>query len=152
MEYGAKFHRPKLSNADMEIRLREAGLSATLQRIEIGRYILSEADHPTADEVFRWAEGRLAKISLATVYNTLHSLAEAGLIREVRFPHLEKVIYDSNTSDHFHFYDSQSEKIFDLPAEIINIESDFFKGIEIEKMDLFIKGQRKSKTTKKQHT
>ncbi len=133
-----------LSTKEIEKKLQDAGVKPTLQRISLARYILCEADHPTADEIKEWAETHLAKISQATIYNTLKALADAGLIRAFRFSHSERVIYDCNITDHFHFLDEKSGRIYDLHKEDIGIKIEIPKKFKIKSMDLIIKGEIKS--------
>ncbi len=83
-------------------KLEAAGVNPTAHRIAIYLYVLSEADHPTADDVKRWADENFPKLSLATVYNTLKTLVGAKLLKELKLPHIGKVLYDCNVSDHHH--------------------------------------------------
>src|SRR5262249_26897232 len=73
--------KPKscLTPIEIENRLNEHGVQPTAQRIAICRYVLCEADHPTAEDVKKWADANFPKMSLATVYNTLGILVAAGL-------------------------------------------------------------------------
>lgn len=136
--------RKILSVQDIEQRLLEKKVQPTLQRIAICRYVLCEADHPTAEQVFEWAQGSLDKISQATVYNTLGTLTEAGLLRTFKFPHSEKVIYDCNTENHFHFFDEKSEKIFDIESDNIHVKFDLPKKYKVNGLDLILKGEIKN--------
>jgi Fur family iron response transcriptional regulator len=133
----------QFSTEEIEKKLVEKGVQATLQRIAICKYVLSESDHPTADDVFEWAQKHLAKISQATVYNTLGTLADAGILRTFKFPHSEKVVYDCNTEDHFHFFDEKSGKLVDIEPESIKINLDLPKKFKVKAMDLVIKGEIK---------
>ena len=131
------------STEEIESKLTSNGVQATLQRIAICKYVLSDADHPTADDVFEWAHKNLAKISQATVYNTLGVLAEAGIVRTFKFPHSEKVVYDCNTEDHFHFFDEKSGKLLDLESDAIKVSVDLPKKFKVKGMDLVLKGEIK---------
>lgn len=132
-----------LSQKEIETRLREAGVQPTLQRISICQYVLCEADHPTAEEVHAWAEKNLATISLATVYNTLNTLVSAGILREFRFPHTEKVIYDDNIEDHFHFLDEKTQKLYDIEPKDVSLSLEIAKHYEVKGMDVVLRGQLK---------
>jgi Fur family iron response transcriptional regulator len=129
-----------LTNQEIESRLRQAGLQPTLQRISICKYVLCEADHPTAEQVFAWAEQNMSKISLATVYNTLHSLVEAGLIREFKFAHSEKAVYDNNIEEHFHFLDLETQKLLDVDPASIQVQLSHSLPFEISKTDILFQG------------
>lgn len=133
-----------LSKQEIEKKLIEAGVQPTLQRLALARYILCEADHPTADEIKIWAEAHLEKISQATVYNTLNALVEANLVRAFRFPHSERLIYDCNISDHFHFLDEKTGRIYDLHADDIGMKIEIPKKFKIKSMDIMLKGEVKN--------
>ncbi len=136
--------RACLTSSEIETRLREAGVQPTLQRIAICQYVLCEADHPTAEEVHAWAEKNLAKISLATVYNTLNVLVEAGLLKEFKFQHVDKVIYDDNIEEHFHFLDEKSGKLYDIHKDDVKLSVELQKKFKVSGFDLLIKGETKS--------
>lgn len=129
-----------LTTQEIQKRLVDAGVQATVQRISICRYVLCEAEHPTAEDVHSWAEKNLATISLATVYNTLGTLVKAGILREFRFPHTEKVIYDNNIEDHYHFLDEATQKLHDVCLDDIKISVDIAKRYKIKQMDILLKG------------
>lgn len=135
--------KAKYSTQDIEKKLFDAGLQPTMQRIALSQYIMNDSDHPTAEEVFAWAEQKLSKISQATVYNTLNSLVNSGLIRSFRFPHSDKVIYDCKTEDHFHFIDESSGKVYDISAEDIKLKMEIPKKYKINSLDVFLKGEIK---------
>jgi len=130
--------------AEIEQRLVERSVLPTAQRIPICRYVLCEADHPTADDVKRWTDKNFPKLSLATVYNTLKTLVGAGLLREFRFPHSEKVIYDSNVVDHFHFLDEESGKLFDLSGEHVEVraKSAVPEGYTLDTIEVVLRGRK----------
>lgn len=129
-----------LTTQEIQARLSNAGVQPTLQRISICQFVLCDADHPTAEEVHSWAEKNLPTISLATVYNTLGTLVKAGLLREFRFPHTEKVIYDNNLEDHYHFLDESTQKLYDVDLDDIQVSVDIAKKYKIKQMDVLLKG------------
>ncbi len=132
------------SPEEIEKKIAEKGLQATLQRISLCQYLMNEADHPTAEDVYSWAQKNLAKISQATVYNTLGALTEAGLIRTFKFPHSEKVVYDSNIDDHFHFFDEKSGKLLDVETSSVKVTVDLPKKFKVKTMDIILNGEIKS--------
>lgn len=139
-----KDKRACLTSQEIEDRLKAAGVQPTLQRISICRFVLCEADHPTAEVVHAWAEKNLAKISLATVYNTLNTLVQAGLLKEFKFQHSDKAIYDDNIEEHFHFLDEKSGQLFDIHKDDVKLSVDLQKKFKISGFDLLIKGETKS--------
>jgi Fur family iron response transcriptional regulator len=129
-----------LSPGEIEARLQQAGIQPTAQRIAICRYVLCQADHPTADQVKDWADKNFPKMSLATVYNTLNLLVKAGLLQELRLPHSDKVIYDNNLSPHHHFLDEKSGELFDLADGEVELSPKLKKNFQVSGMQIFLKG------------
>lgn len=133
-----------MTTVEIEERLRAAGINATAQRLAICRFVLCEADHPTVDDIKTWADANLPKISLATVYNTMHTLEEAGLVRSFQFPHSDKVVYDSTLNDHYHLYDANSGRIVDIPTDVVEIKQDRIKDVDVESASIVLYGRIKS--------
>ncbi len=101
-------------NQSLEIVLLSHGVKPTPQRMVIAEYLLNTCDHPTAEDVLAAVAGKLpVDLSRATVYNTISSLKDAGLVREV-FTEPGKVRYDANLFDHHHFVDRKSGRVFDV--------------------------------------
>jgi len=132
-----------LKPEEIEVMLRKAGLQPTAQRIAICRYVFCEADHPTAEDVKRWADKHLPKISLATVYNTLSALAKAGLLLELKLSHSDCVVYDVNTERHFHFLDEKTGKLFDVGEEELGLELKLKGGLKARAIEVLIRGTSK---------
>ena len=82
--------------------LRDAGLRMTHQRLEIVRVLAADETHPDVEAVFRAVRERVPTISLDTVYRTLATLAERGLIVRVLFTP-GPARYDANSARHHHF-------------------------------------------------
>jgi Fur family transcriptional regulator, peroxide stress response regulator len=81
---------------------REAGLKATHQRIEIYRTLAATDEHPDAESIYRRARKRIPSISFDTVYRTLRTLDEKGLIARVGLA-MERQRFDANGRKHHHF-------------------------------------------------
>lgn len=128
---------------EIQERLQNAGVQPTLQRLAICKFVLNEADHPTADDVKEWADTNLGKISQATVYNTLNTLVDAGILKEFKFPHSEKVVYDCNTHDHFYFVDESTGKIYDIDPADVKLDIAIPKKFKVKDIKLVLKGEVK---------
>jgi Fe2+ or Zn2+ uptake regulation protein len=99
--------------------LERHGLKVTPQRMVIAEFLLHTDTHPTADEVFKVVEDRLPAISRATVYNTLNTLVEAGVLHAVSTePGITR--YDANQEPHHHFVDTATGTLHDLPWELVD--------------------------------
>jgi Fur family iron response transcriptional regulator len=95
-------------------RLKAAGLRPTRQRVALGRLLFSNGDrHVTAEALHDEALREQIPVSLATIYNTLHQFTEAGLLREVAIEG-SKTYFDTNTSDHHHFYFEHEGVLMDI--------------------------------------
>ena len=131
-----------MSQQQLIDKLESAGINATAQRIAVCRYVFCEADHPTADDVKVWADRNFPKMSLATVYNTLNTLVEAGLLRELRLPHSESAVYDCNTSVHHHFLDEDSGRLIDLDENDLEISLKLKRQFKVRQIEVLLKGTR----------
>lgn len=132
-----------LSPSEIEGRLLAANVQPTAQRIAICRFVLCQADHPTADQVKDWADKNFPKMSMATVYNTLGLLVKAGLLKELRFAHSDKVIYDINVGHHHHFLDEKSGRLIDLDPEEVEISPKLKKMFDLKEIQVLLRGNIK---------
>ena len=118
------------------------GLRMTRQRRTVYRVLLDELDHPTANDVFRRAQGLMPSISLATVYNCLEALVEHGLVNQVNFDR-EPSRFCSNLKEHVHFHDEKTGVIHDIvfkPGAKLEDLLELPKGTEVRELDLTIRG------------
>lgn len=123
--------------------LKKAGINATAQRIAVGRFVLFEADHPTADEVKAAVDKVFPKISMATIYNTLHTLEKAGILRAVKLPHTGRVVYDSNVEPHYHMIDEDSGALTDLHEDMVKLQHELDREYDIHDVEIFFRGVKK---------
>ncbi|MGZ3650165.1 MAG: Fur family transcriptional regulator [Bdellovibrionota bacterium] len=135
-----KEHSHCLSPSEVESHLLAAGVQPTAQRIAICRFVLCQAEHPTADQVKDWADKNFPKLSLATVYNTLNLLVKAGLLKELRFPHMERAVYDNNISPHYHFLDEKSGELFDVAADEVEVSPKLKAMFQVKSVEVLFKG------------
>ena len=104
-------------------RLRGAGLRPTRQRIALAKLLFDAGDrHVTAEELHGEAESGNAAVSLATVYNTLHQFTAAGLLRQVVVDS-GRSYFDTNTSDHHHFFFEDTGRLKDIPGDAVTVST-----------------------------
>jgi len=104
-------------------RLRGAGLRPTRQRLALAKLLFGQGSrHVTAESLFNEARAKRVNLSLATVYNALHDFTDKGLLREISIK-AGQSYFDTNTSDHHHFYFERSGKLQDVPLESIRINA-----------------------------
>jgi Fur family iron response transcriptional regulator len=122
-------------------RLRAVGLRPTRQRLALARLLFDNEDrHITAEQLHGEALGADIRVSLATVYNTLHQFTEAGLLREV-VVEPGRSYFDTNTADHHHFFCEATSKLQDIPGRDV-VVSEFPLpplGTEICRVDVIIR-------------
>ena len=118
LESGMSEHSTRESVTEL---LRAHGIAPTRQRTEIAQALFEKRWHPSADEILGVVNERHAEASKATVYNTLKLFLETGLVREL-IVDPGRVLYDSNTEVHHHFYDVTSGTVTDIPATGVHID------------------------------
>lgn len=101
---------------DLVRLLNEHGVMPTMQRLDIARVLLAEAQHVSAEQLLVKVNAAGGNVSKATIYNTLRLFTARGLVREV-IVDPERVFYDSTTRPHHHFYDLDSGELIDIPHE-----------------------------------
>ena len=112
----------KMSNNSTFIdKLRSSGLRPTKQRIGICKVLFDRDDtfHFTINELAKNISEKLnEKISLATVYNTVHAFKDKGYLKEISI-NSDKSYFDTNTTNHHHFFDEDSNELIDCNEEVI---------------------------------
>ena len=102
-------------------RLRTSGLRPTKQRVEICKILFDrkETFHFTIDRLKKIIEKNTkSKISLATVYNTVHAFKNNGYVKEISL-HGNKTFFDTNSENHHHLYDQETGDLLDIRNEDI---------------------------------
>lgn len=127
-------------------RLKAAGLRPTRQRLALAK-LLYEAPggcdrHITAEQLHAEAVADNVRVSLATIYNSLHQFTEAGLLREV-VVESGRSYFDTNVSDHHHFYYEDSGRLQDIPGELVRLDSlpNPPEGSKVARVDVIIRLQ-----------
>jgi len=121
-------------------KLRKSGLRPTKQRLQICEVLFDteKTFHFTINDLVKIINEKLNnKISLATVYNTVHAFEKKGYLKQIPI-NSNQTYFDTNISDHHHFYDLKEEKLIDLensdvgPINILRkIEGKKIKSVEV---------------------
>ena len=121
-------------------KLRKSGLRPTKQRIKICEVLFNKDKtfHFTINDLVKMIkDSSNQKVSLATVYNTIHAFQKKGYLKEISI-NSNQTYFDTNTTDHHHFFDEQQKELIDLENEDIlpikikkNIPGKKIKSIEV---------------------
>ena len=129
------------SGRDVGDRLRAAGLRPTRQRVALALLLFAKGDrHLTAEDLHDEAVDAGVPVSLATIYNTLHQFTEARLLR-VLSVESSRTYFDTNVSDHHHFFVEGESDIRDIPVGNISVGNlpEPPEGMEISHVDVVIR-------------
>jgi Fur family transcriptional regulator, iron response regulator len=125
-------------------QLRGAGLRPTRQRLALARLLFDRGNrHVTAEQLHDEAQAAATAVSLATIYNTLHQFVDAGLLREV-VVNSGRCYFDTNVSDHHHFFLEESGKLVDIPGQRIAVTNlpPPPAGTAVRRVDVIIRVER----------
>jgi Fur family iron response transcriptional regulator len=126
-------------------RVRDAGLRPTRQRIALAELLFAKGDrHLSAEELHEEALAADVRVSLATVYNALHQFTGAGLLRILAVEG-SKTYFDTNTSDHHHFFIEGENKVFDIDTGKVRVSNlpEPPPGMEIVNVDIVVRLRHK---------
>ena len=131
-----------MKKIDILKKLRSSGLRPTKQRVEIAKFLFEREKtfHFTVESLNKLLTKKsYSKIALATIYNTVHAFKTAGHLSEVEVRG-NKTYFDTNVSNHHHFYDSDTSELIDIDANDIIIQKipKAPNGKKIKNVEVFI--------------
>jgi len=132
-----------INNSQYTEKLRNSGLRPTKQRIKICEVLFNtnKTFHFTINElVKKISKSTNHKISLATVYNTVHAFKKKGYLKEIPI-NSDQSYFDTNTSHHHHFYDESQKDLIDLDeadVEPVKINTKI-PGKKIKSVEIIVK-------------
>ena len=131
-----------MKKIDILKKLRSSGLRPTKQRVEIAKFLFDRERtfHFTVESLNKLLTKKItSKIALATIYNTVHAFKAAGHLREVEVRG-NRTYFDTNVSNHHHFYDSETSELIDIDASDIVIQKipKAPNGKKIKNVEVFI--------------
>ena len=124
-------------------KLRGIGLGPTKQRVKICEllFLREKTFHFTINDLAKKISDEMSeKISLATVYNTVHAFQKKGHLKEIAI-NSDKTYYDTNTSVHHHFYDEDTHELIDCnqnDIDTVNVKNNI-TGKKINSVEILIK-------------
>lgn len=140
----------KAYSHDLQAKLRSCGLRPTRQRLALAEMIFARGHrHIAAEELHEEALKANVPVSLATVYNTLHQFTQARLLRIIAAEGT-KTWFDTNVSDHHHFYFEHNSKVMDIPENpagqpVITNLPPAPEGMEIINVDVMVRVRPKTR-------
>ena len=129
-------------------KLRNSGLRPTKQRLKICEVLFNrdKTFHFTINDLAKKISNELnEKISLATVYNTVHAFKKKGYLKEVSINNSSKTYFDTNTTNHHHFFDEDTSELTDIAEdkiEKIKINTSL-PGKKITSVEVLVKVENK---------
>ena len=132
-----------IKNCEFTNKLRISGLRPTKQRLKICEVLFKREKtfHFTINDLTKSIKEKLnEKISLATIYNTVHAFKQKGYLKEISV-NSEKSYFDTNTSTHHHFFDEDTNELIDCDEndiDNINIKRNV-PGKKINSVEILIK-------------
>jgi len=121
---------------------REHGLAVTHQRQVIFEALAGTPDHPSPEDVYERVRIAVPSMSLATVYKTLHTFVEHGILRELS-PHHGTMRVDWNTGAHHHLICTRCKKVMDIEDEDldrIRVRQKLPRGFRVDRIAVEIQG------------
>ena len=132
-----------IKNSEFTDKLRLSNLRPTKQRLKICEVLFNRDTtfHFTINDLAKIISEKLnEKISLATVYNTVHAFKHKGYLKEISI-NSDKSYFDTNTSEHHHFFDEQTGELIDCnknDIDVINVKTKI-PGKTIRSVEVLIK-------------
>ena len=138
-------------------QLKNKGIRPSYQRIKVLEYMVQKGGHPTVDAIYRALSPQIPSLSKVTIYNTLHTFVEAGLLQVVDIDDTEKR-YDLNLASHGHFQCEACGTIYNFEIDIDQVPIEGLSQFQITQKNVYFKGlcpnclkQRNSKEKEQYH-
>jgi Fur family iron response transcriptional regulator len=132
---------PRYTYGNAMDRLKAVRLRPTRQRLALAKLLFDRGDrHVTAEQLHGEALAAEMRVSLATVYNTLHQFTALGMLREV-VVEPGRSYFDTNVSDHHHFFYERTGVLQDIPGEAIRLPllPTPPDGTEVRRVDVIVR-------------
>lgn len=127
--------KPTFENLSNELKRKKIRL--TNQRLKVLEYVANNHCHPTVDQIYNELKKEVDTLSKTTIYNTLNTLIEANLVREVKIEDNE-ARYDVTVKNHGHFKCESCGNIYDFEYDLFN--TDELNNFQINDQNVYLKG------------
>jgi Fur family transcriptional regulator, iron response regulator len=138
-------HRPAAAREEVVRHLSQHGIAATEQRVRIGELLFACDQHLTADQIIERLRRTGARVSKATVYNTLNLFAARGLVRQINVD-ATRACFDSNVGAHHHFHNVDTGELRDVAVAELEFRRmpELPPGTELAGVDIVIRVRSKA--------
>ncbi|MBS4030678.1 MAG: transcriptional repressor [Clostridiales bacterium] len=120
-------------------QLKKHNIRLSNRRLKVLEYLCNNQNHPTVDQIYVNLHKDVPTLSKTTIYNTLHTLVEVGLVRVINIEDNE-TRYDILTEDHGHFKCDSCGKIFNFNVDLDSFTTYELSGFRIMDRNLYFKG------------
>jgi len=126
-------------------RFNASGIGCTAQRLLVGQVLFARDQHVSADRLLAMVVAAGARVSKATVYNTLNLFADHGLVRALQLDG-DHTVFDSNTAPHHHLYDEQNGELCDVAVDEVAFARlpQLPSGTELAGLDVVLRVRRRT--------
>ena len=119
--------------------LKSKGIRPSYQRVKILDFLYQVNSHLTADMIYRSLLKEIPTLSKATIYNSLHSFVDAGLVRVINIDD-DEMRYDVVLADHGHFKCDSCGSIYNFAIDINSIPFDELNQFQVNEKNVYFKG------------
>ena len=132
----------------LQHKLRSRGVRPSAHRLAVAEYVLTTAEHPSADQVLERVRRRFPLLSRATVYNTLNLFVEKGLLRELVLSE-GRVVFDPKLDRHHHFVDDETGEIEDVPWSALEVgDPAAIEGYDVREYMVVMRGKKRRRASR----
>jgi len=129
----------KQSYDDLTNELKTKNIRLSHQRLKVLEYLTSHLVHPTVDQIYTHLHKEIPSLSKTTVYSTLNTLADAGMIRLINIEDNE-IRYDITVENHGHFKCESCGTIYDFNTDMDSLQTGDLKNFSIKDKNVYFKG------------
>lgn len=129
----------KQSYDDLTNVLKMKNIRLSHQRLKVLEYLTSHLTHPTVDQIYTGLQKEIPSLSKTTVYSTLNTLADAGMIRLINIEDNE-IRYDITIENHGHFKCESCGTIYDFKTDVDSLQTGDLRSFSIRDKNIYFKG------------
>lgn len=119
--------------------LKKQNIRLSSRRLKVLEYLCQNSNHPTVEQIYVNVQREVPNLSKTTIYNTLHILVKAGLVRVIAIEDNE-TRYELVTKDHGHFKCEKCGTIFDFKLDLATLVTEELINFQITDKNVYFKG------------